>query len=45
VWREAARIDKIRFFAEKKEFNGDWKIINIKKKKDPTAPKKARLPF
>jgi len=44
-WREAARIDKIRFYAEKKEFNGDWKIFQIKKKKDPTAPKKNSSSF
>jgi hypothetical protein len=40
-WEEKARQDKARYLKQKEEYAGPWKVpADMKKPKDPTAPKK-----
>lgn len=40
-WEEMARQDKARYLKQKEEYAGPWKVpADMKKPKDPTAPKK-----
>lgn len=40
-WEEMAREDKARYLKQKEEYAGPWKVpADMKKPKDPTAPKK-----